>query len=187
MSHKDGINQPGSTRGRNISLLSLVCGVLLWPLAGAAELYKWTDEQGNLHITDIPPAGSPKKSTPPSAKSSPPAPSQNPMGKPAGSDESRTRVAPRLGARTSPATIEELPPQLTLDGLSTYRATLVSSWKTFEGFESQAKAPVHRWKDAQGREHVTDIPPIKKDVATVVETSAKVPKTLRASVKPDRR
>lgn len=187
MSYKDRTNQSGHGGGRKVPVVSLLCGVLLWPVAGAAELYKWTDEQGNLHITDIPPAGSPKKSTPPSAKSSRSAPSQNPTEKPGGSGESRTGVAPGGNAVTSPSTIEALPSQLTLDGLSTYRATLVSSWKTFEGLESQAKAPVHRWKDGQGREHFTDILPVKKDVATVVETSTKVPKKLRATVKPDSR
>lgn len=187
MNNKDVTNQPGDRGGRKSPIVILLCGVLLWPAVGSAELYKWTDEQGNLHITDIPPAGSLKKSIPPSAKSSRPAPSQNPTEKPVGSSESRTRVAPGFDAVTSPSTIEAVPPQLTLEGLSTYRATLVSSWKTFEGLESQAKAPVHRWKDGQGREHFSDILPIKKEVATVVETSAKVPKKLRATVKPDRR
>jgi len=186
MSHQDGTNQPGHGGGRDALILSLFCGVLLWPVVGAAELYKWTDEQGNLHITDIPPAGSPKKSTPPSAKSSRSAPSQNPTGKPGGSGEYRTRVAPGFDAVTSASTIEELLPELMLDGLNPHRATLVSPWKTFEGLESQVKAPVHSWKDAQGREYFTDILPVKKDVATVVETSTKVPKKLRASVKPDR-
>jgi len=35
--------------------LSVITGLCLWPMIGSAELYKWTDEQGNLHITDAPP------------------------------------------------------------------------------------------------------------------------------------
>ena len=88
---------------------------------------------------------------------------------------------------SSSATIEAVPRQLTVEGLSPYRATLLSSWKTFEGLESQAKAPVYRWKDAQGLEHVTDVLPVRKDVATVVETSTKASPKLRASVKQDSR
>ena len=83
--------------------------------------------------------------------------------------------------------IEALPAQLTPEGLGLYRATLVSPWKTFEGPESYAKAPVHLWKDAQGLEHFTDILPVRKDAVTLVETATKVSKKLRASVKPDSR
>lgn len=167
--------------------LSVLCGILIWPTSGSTELYKWTDEQGNLHITDIPPTGSHKKSAPPSVKSSQSAPSQNLPERSGGSGESRLRVVPGHDVMPSPSTIEAVPRQLTLDGLSPYRATVVSSWKIFEGLEGQAKAPVHRWKDARGLEHVTDVPPVGKDAATAVETSTKVSPKLRASVKQDSR
>lgn len=167
--------------------LTMLCGILIWPISGSAELYKWTDEQGNLHITDIPPTGSHKKSAPPSVKPSPSAPLQNLPEKSGGPGDPRPRVVPGRDAVPSPPATEAVPRQLTLEGLSPYRATVVSSWKTFEGLESQAKAPVHRWKDAQGLEHFTDVLPVRKDVATVVETSTKVSPKLRASVKRDSR
>ncbi len=167
--------------------LSVLCGILLWPISGSAELYKWTDEQGNLHITDIPPPNSRKKSAPLNAKSSRSAPSQKMTGRSDGPGESHTAVSLSPESMPRISSTRGLPPQLATDGLKPHLATLISPWQLFDGPRSNAKAPVHRWKDEQGIDHFTDVLPAKKDVAAVVETSTKVSTKLRATVKRDSR
>ncbi|HRI38799.1 MAG TPA: DUF4124 domain-containing protein, partial [Nitrospira sp.] len=138
----------------NVFLLSIVAGLLLSPIVGFAELYKWIDEQGDLHITDAPPAGTHKKSN----LTVVPAP-QSALSK-------KTRIhsaapeSPRVEAHplpapsvTSPAS-EELPIHLTIEGLNPFEAMLTSPWQVFDSSEREARAPAQSWKDKQGLDHV---------------------------------
>ena len=144
----------------NMFVLSVAVGLLFSPTVSVAELYKWTDEQGHLHITDAPPAGTHKKSVLTGA----PAPQS--------ASPRRARVQPivpeqpRAEARqlpdpngTSPAS-EEPPLQLTIEGLNPFQALGTSPWQVFDGSQSDAKGPVQSWKDKQGLEHVVDLLPV---------------------------
>ena len=44
-----------------VFILSFMSCSLLWPIVGWAELYKWTDDQGNFHITDTATTGDQKE------------------------------------------------------------------------------------------------------------------------------
>ena len=144
----------------HVLMLSLMSGLLFWPGSVSAELYKWTDGEGNFHITDTPPPGAQKKSS----ASTVPAPHSTPL--------NRTRIRPTLPGQpqaevhpiphpppSAPAD-ESVPVQLTLEGLSPRHATLTSSWQVFESSQVNAKAPVQWWKDQQGLDHFADVLPV---------------------------
>ncbi len=146
----------------NVFLLSIVAGLLLSPIVGFAELYKWIDEQGDLHITDAPPAGTHKKSN----LTAVPAP-QSVLPK-----KARVRPVapepPRAEARPLPAPsvmspAGEEPPMLpTIEGLNPFQAMGISPWQVFDSREGDARAPVQGWKDKQGLEHIVDVLPVAK-------------------------
>lgn len=142
--------------------LVFMSGLLIWPIVGSADLYKWTDDQGNLHITDMPPPLTQKKS----ATSVPPAPRS--------ASPKKTTVRPTLPHRpqaeihlvpgssgASPAR-EEVLIQRPMEGLNPNQATLTSSWRVFDGAQMNTKAPVQWWKDEQGLDHFADVVPITR-------------------------
>ncbi len=165
LSHHGIIDRLGYRGGMKASVLSLLCGLLLWPAVGSAELYKWTDEQGNLHITDIPPPPSPKKPAPPVVQSPRPAPSQKATGGPGFPEWPREPVLPNAILK------KEQPVQSMVGELSPRQATLMSAWQIFEGLERGTKAPVHRWKDERGLDRFGDVRPTGKSQPGVVEKS----------------
>lgn len=152
--------------------LGLMSGLLFWPVIGSAELYKWTDDQGNLHITDMPPPSTHKKS----------ATTVTPV--PRSASPKKVTVRPTLPGRPqaeihpvpdplslSPAS-EEVPIQRPMVGLSPSQATLTSSWQVFDSIQMNAKAPVQQWKDEQGLDHFVDVLPAtlgRSEVAPKVE------------------
>ena len=142
-----------------VFLLSLVGGLLLWPMVVSAGLYKWTDDQGNLHITDTPPPMMHKKSTPtavPVPRSSSP---KKATVRPTVPGPLQAEVQPVPDPVTPSLASEEVPIQRAMEGLSPSQATLTSSWHIFESTPANAKAPVQRWKDQQGLDHVVDVLP----------------------------
>ncbi len=170
-----------------VFLLSLLCAILVWPISGFAELYKWKDEQGNLHITDIPPPENQKKSVPMSAKPSRSTPPQKMTG---GSDvagESRALVPPVLNSMSLSSPTKGGPAQLATEGLSPRRATLVSPWQLFDGPQTNAKAPVHRWKDEQGLDHFTDVLPVGKSASPLTTKSPSLSAKPKESVRQAKR
>jgi hypothetical protein len=139
--------------------LGLMSGLLFWPVIGSAELYKWTDDQGNLHITDMPPPSTQKKSattvTPVPRSASPKKVTVRPTlpGRP------QAEIHPVPGSSgPSPATEEVLIPR-PMEGLKPNQATLTSLWEIFDSTRMNAKAPVQRWKDEQGLDHFVDVLP----------------------------
>lgn len=152
-----------ASHNMNVFILSLVSSLLLWPIVGSAGLYKWTDDQGNLHITDTPPPGVQKKSGTTAASV------------PRSTLPKKTTVQPTLPARPqaevhpvpgpivpSPAS-EDIPIQRAMEGLSPSQATLTSLWQLFESTQMNSKAPVQRWKDEQGLDHFVDVLPIASE------------------------
>lgn len=146
----------------NVFILSLVSGLLLWPVIGSAALFKWTDDQGNLHITDTPPPWAQKKS----ATTAAPVPrstlSKKTAVRPTLPAQPQAEVHPVPGPVPSPAS-EDIPIQRAMEGLSPSQATLTSSWQLFENTQMNAKAPVQRWKDEQGLDHFVDVLPIARE------------------------
>ena len=155
----------------NAFILSLAVGLLFSPIVSVAELYKWTDEQGHLHITDAPPAGTHKKSVltvvpvPQSASSK--KASVQPVEPEQPRAEARSLPAP---TGISPAG-EESPLHLTIEGLNPFQAMGVSPWQVFDSSERDARAPVQSWKDKQGLDHFVDVLPVAKGGA---ETGTKI-------------
>ena len=160
LSHTGILARPRHYGGIHLSLFSLLCGVLLWPVDGSAELYKWTDDEGNFHITDTPPPGLQKK------------PVTTAVPTPQAASPKKARVRPTLPGRfqaevhpmpNSPSLspVEEPPPiQPTMEGLTPRQATLTSAWQVFDGSQVTAKAPVQWWKDQQGLDHFADVIPV---------------------------
>jgi Domain of unknown function (DUF4124) len=145
-------------------LFSLSILVLCWvayPIAGTAGLYKWTDAQGNLHITDVPPA-SEEKSAPaaePAPSVSPPAPQKKTVVKPPlPVERKRAEIAPVPSpTAASHAPNNKVRVQSPPAGLSPEQATVTSPWEVFEGNSANAKAGVQRWKDGKGIDHFDDV------------------------------
>ena len=144
--------------------LSIVTGLSLWPIVGSAELYKWTDKEGNFHITDAPPPELQKK---PDSVVTPSARSVRPM-----------KATPRLTmpepsrAEVRPVPEPSLTPYVSTDsarpdmlGLNPNQATRTSAWQTFDGSQMIANAPVQRWKDQRGIEHFVDVLPTPRNSA----------------------
>jgi len=142
-----------------VLILSLVSGLLLWPMVGSAALYKWTDDQGTFHITDTPPPVTKKKS----ATFAVPVPrstlSKKTTVRPIPPGQSQAEVQPVPGPIVPSPAHEEVPTQRLMEGLSSSQATLSSPWHIFDSTQMNAKAPVHRWKDEQGLDHVVDVLP----------------------------
>ena len=146
----------------NVFLLSIVAGLLFSPIVGFAELYKWIDEQGDLHITDAPPAGTHKKSNLTAVQAPQSALSKKTRVRSAAPEPPRAEAHPLPAPSvTSPAT-EELPTQLTIEGLNPFEAMLTSPWQVFDSSEREARAPAQSWKDKQGLDHVVDVLPVAK-------------------------
>ena len=142
-----------------IYLLSLVSGLLLWPIVGSAGLYKWTDDQGTVHITDTPPPVTQKKSTitvAPAPRSTLP---KKTTVRPTLPGQLQAEVQPVPGSIGPSLASEEVTIQRAMEGLSPSQATLTSSWQLFDSTQMNAKAPVQRWKDEQGLDHLVDVLP----------------------------
>lgn len=143
----------------NVFILSLVSGLLLWPMVGSAGLYKWTDDQGNIHITDTPPPVMQKKSTPavsPAPRSASP---KKVTVQPTLPGPPRAEVQPVPGPIVPSPASEEVTIQRPMEGLSPSQAVLTSSWHIFDSTQMNAKASVQRWKDEQGLDHFVDVLP----------------------------
>ncbi|HMS83939.1 MAG TPA: DUF4124 domain-containing protein [Nitrospira sp.] len=141
----------------NTLILSLAAGLLCFPIVSGAELYKWTDEQGHLHITDAPPAGTHKKSAltvVPDPHSVLP---KKTRVRPVAPEQPRAEARPLSMQSVTSPTAEELPLQLTIEGLNPFQAMITSPWQVFESSEGDARAPVQSWKDKQGLEHFVDV------------------------------
>jgi hypothetical protein len=144
-----------------VFMLGLMSSLLFWPVIGSAALYKWTDDQGNLHITDTPPPAAQKKSaaiaTPTPRSTLPKKTTIRPIlpGQP------QAEVHPVPGSVPSPGG-EDVPIQRAMEGLSPSQATLTSSWQLFDSTQMNARAPVQRWKDEQGLDHFVDVLPIAR-------------------------
>ncbi len=146
----------------NARILSIVAGLLFSPIVCSAELYKWTDEQGHLHITDAPPAGTHKKSNLTAVPVPQSALSKKASVRPVAPETPRAEVHPLpVPSVTSPAN-EESPRLPTIEGLNPFEAMLTSPWQVFDDSERDARAPVQSWKDKQGLEHVVDVLPVAK-------------------------
>ena len=142
--------------------LSVITGLCLWPMIGSAELYKWTDEQGNLHITDAPPFELQKRSGLPVRPTPRPTLPKKATGKPAMPELPRAEVYPVPEQSVVPSSLRDTVVQQSIDGLSPNQATFTSGWQTFDGPPVVAKAPVQRWKDERGIEHFVDVLPTVK-------------------------
>jgi hypothetical protein len=146
----------------NVFVLGLLSSLLFWPMIGSAALYKWVDDQGNLHITDTPPPMTQKKS----AMTAVPAPRSALPKKttvwPTLPGQPQAAVHPVPGPSVTFSASEDVPIQRAMEGLSPSQATLMSAWRIFEEPRINAKAPVQRWKDEQGLDHFVDILPIAK-------------------------
>ncbi len=143
-------------------ILSIVTGLLFFPIVSMAELYKWTDEQGHLHITDAPPAGTHKKSN----LTAVPVPQsvlpKKTRGRPVAPEQPRAEAHPLPTPSVMPSAGEEPPTQLTIEGLNPFQAMGVSPLQVFASSEGDARAPVQSWKDKQGLDHVVDVLPVAK-------------------------
>ncbi len=142
-----------------VFMLSLMSGLLCWPVIGSAELYKWTDGQGNLHITDTPPSGMKKKAATTVAPVPQPASPKKAAGQPTLPGRPQAEIHPVPGPIGPSSTSEEVFTQRPLEGLSPSQATLTSLWQVFDGNQVNAKAPVLQWKDKQGLDHFVDVLP----------------------------
>lgn len=146
----------------NAFILSITAGLLFAPLVSIAELYKWTDEQGHLHITDAPPAGMHKKSiltVVPAPQSTSP---KKVRVQPVIPESPRAEAYPLPAPSVTSPTGEGGPIQMTIEGLNPFQAMLTSSWQVFDGSERDVRAPVQAWKDKQGLDHYVDVLPVVK-------------------------
>ncbi len=141
--------------------LSIITGLILWPGIGSAELYTWTDDEGNLHIADALPPELQKKSG-----SAVKHGHQSVQPMKAMPQLSRAEAHPVPEPSTTPYLSEDAI-RLDREGLSPSQATLTSVWQTFDGARSVAKAPVQRWKDGRGVEHFADVLPTARHSAKV--------------------
>jgi hypothetical protein len=142
-----------------IFVLSLISSLMLWPVIGSAGLYKWTDDQGNLHITDTPPSA-PKKKSATTVESAPRSavPKKHTVRQPL-SGQSHAEVRPVPSPRVSSPVSEEVPIPQTMEGVSPSQASVTSAWQVFDGAQINAKAAVQWWRDEQGLDHFVDVLP----------------------------
>ncbi|MDF0667676.1 MAG: DUF4124 domain-containing protein [Nitrospira sp.] len=140
-------------------ILGLMSGLLFWPVIGFADLYKWTDDQGNLHITDMPPASAQRKSATTVAPVPRSASPKKAAVRPTLAERAQAQIHPVPGSSSPSPSTEEVLVQQPMQGLSPNRATLTSSWQVFDSTQMNAKAPVRQWKDERGVEHFGDVLP----------------------------
>jgi Domain of unknown function (DUF4124) len=143
----------------NVFILSFMSCSLLWPIVGLAELYTWTDDQGNFHITDTPAPITKKKSTTltvPAPRSTVPKKTTIRSTTPG---QLQAEVEPVPSPIVPSPAHEEVPIQRPMEGLSPSQAVRTSAWHIFDSTQMKAKAPVQRWKDEQGLDHVVDVLP----------------------------
>lgn len=146
----------------NVVILSTVAGLLCASLVNGGELYQWTDEQGHLHITDVPPAVTHKKSVLTVVPAPPSASPKKVRVQPVAPEQPQAEVRP-LPAPTGPSSgNEKVPSSLTIEGLNPFQAIGVSPWQVSDSSERDARAPVQSWKDKQGLEHFVDVLPASK-------------------------
>lgn len=145
-------------------LLVLVGSSVFFPTIGAGQLYKWTDAQGNLHITDVPPPTSEKapasKVKPAPQTSSPPPPPKKtavPSQIPAGGKRAKAVPVPAPAVSSqSPKKVKKRAP-VPVIGLKPEQATIASPWEVLDGKRGDAKVSVQRWKDGKGIDHFSDV------------------------------
>jgi hypothetical protein len=165
----------------NVVMLSLMSSLLFWPVIGSAELYKWTDDQGNFHITDTPPPVTQRKATITVAPIPRSASPKKTTVRPTLPGKSQAEVHP-VPDLLDPASDEVLI-QRPMEGLSTSQAALTSSWKVFDGDQGKAKAPVQQWKDEQGLDHFIDVLPATQgrlETSSKIEDVSATPSTRKA-------
>jgi len=145
-------------------LLVLVGSFVFFPTIGAGQLYKWTDAQGNLHITDVPPPTSEKAPVPkvqpaPQASSPPPPPKKTAVPSQIPAEGKRAKAvpvpAPTVSSQ-SPKKVKKRAP-VPVIGLKPHQATIVSPWEVLDGKRGDAKVSVQRWKDGKGIDHFSDV------------------------------
>ena len=154
-----------------VFILSFMSCSLLWPIVGWAELYKWTDDQGNFHITDTPAPMTKKKSATfavPTPRSTVP---KKTTVRPTLPGHPQAEVEPVPGPIVPSPAHEEVTIQRPMEGLSPSQAVLTSSWHIFDSTLMKAKAPVERWKDEQGLDHFVDVLPATRGSS---ETASKL-------------
>lgn len=140
-------------------ILGLMSSLLFWPVVGFADLYKWTDDRGNLHITDMPPPVRPKKSTTMVAPVPRSASPKKTTVRPTLPERPPAEIHPVPGSSGHSTATEEVSIQRPMEGLSPNQATLTSSWQVFDSTQVNGKAPVRQWKDGRGVEHFGDVLP----------------------------
>ncbi len=153
--------------------LPIITSFILWPIVGSAELYKWTDEGGNLHITDVPPPELQRKSglaVKPRPRSIQP---MKDTPNPSVPERSRAQVRPLPESSKIPSSSKDPAAQSSVEGLSPKLATATSAWQTFDDSPVVANAPVQRWKDGQGVEHFLDVLPTANGSAGLGATPTK--------------
>jgi len=155
---------------QNVKRIIGVCAVVGWcvasPVAEAGQLYKWTDAQGNLHITDVPPPNlkktpahevepTPHVTTPVPRNKNGPVPPQLPA------ERKRAEVAPAPHPMVSSQSLKRRGTGVPVPvvGLKPEQATLSSPWEVLDGKRGNAKAGVRRWKDEKGLDHFVDVLP----------------------------
>lgn len=153
--------------------LTIMTSLILWPIVGLAELYKWTDEQGDLHITDAPPPERQRKSGPAVKPSPRPVQPMKATPNPSVPERSRAEVRPVPEPSAVLSLSKDPAAQPSVEGLSPKLATMTSAWQTFDGAQPVAKAPVQRWKDERGVEHFVDVLPKTKSSRSVEVTPGK--------------
>lgn len=144
-------------------LLILLFCLVLFPTGGMAELYQWTDAQGNLHITDTPPPVPEKKQA--SKAEAAPSGSQS-------APQKKTSAMRQTSVGQAQAEVRHLPnptpaPQSSQDAqshslmgaLNPAQARATSPWQVFAGNPASTKAAVRRWKDERGIDHFVDVLP----------------------------
>jgi outer membrane biosynthesis protein TonB len=141
--------------------LSILFCLLLVPTIGRAQLFQWTDAQGNLHITDTPPPV-PEKKQPSRAEAAPPVSQPAPQKKTSAKRRAtvgqvQAEVRPLPNPTEAPRMSRDARSHSLLSGLSPSQATVTSSWQVYEGNSASTKAAVRRWKDEQGIDHFVDV------------------------------
>jgi hypothetical protein len=158
-----------------VFMQGLMSVFLFWPIIGSAELYKWTDDQGNLHITDTPPRMAQKKSMNTASPVPRSAAPKKAAVRPTLPGRIQAEIHPVPDSIVPSHTSEEAPIHQTIEGLSLSQATLTSFWQVFDGNRSNTKVPVQRWKDKHGLDHFADVLPPTPSGSEIAPTLEGVP------------